>query len=343
MRAADRLTALASEHKVRVKDLVRQVLPMSPLTGELGTADLAVLERYADPDLLVKAGAKRLTTLIAKASHNKQGTERAAQWLAAAEASLELYDGCPAVAFADLATEIATEARLLRAVQSELVAHAAARGAAYLEVDPGALARSLPGLGEVGGPAVVAVMGYPDRSRRGKQFRCFTGLVPRASETGGTDRKGEPMSKAGSSLLRTTFVRSADTARKQGPPAGPDLLPANGRTRQGPPRGTLRGRGRPGRAGLGRHVPRRALRDPGHRRPGCHRLRGQGHHRTKVDRDRRGTGTAPFEEGGQEGGEGPQGRPDGAAHAERNKCWPTGRPSPPPIFCPGRLSSQGPR
>ena len=211
------MTALGSEHKVRVKDLVRQVLPMSPLTGELGTADLAVLERYADPDLLVKAGAKRLTTLIAKASHNKQGTERAAQWLAAAEASLELYDGCPAVAFADLATEIATEARLLRAVQSELVAHAAARGAAYLEVDPGALARSLPGLGEVGGPAVVAVMGYPDRSRRGKQFRCFTGLVPRASETGGTDRKGEPMSKAGSSLLRTTFVRSADTARKQGP------------------------------------------------------------------------------------------------------------------------------
>ena len=39
----------------------------------------------------------------------------------------------------------------------------------------------------------------------------------RASETGETDRKGQPMSKAGSRLLRTTFVRAANTARKQDP------------------------------------------------------------------------------------------------------------------------------
>jgi hypothetical protein len=40
---------------------------------------------------------------------------------------------------------------------------------------------------------------------------------PKASETGETDRKGQPISKAGSSLLRTTLVRAADTARKQDP------------------------------------------------------------------------------------------------------------------------------
>ncbi len=217
VRATDRLTALASEHKVRIKDLVRQVLPMSPLTGDLGVSDLAVLERYADPNVLANAGAKRLTTLVAKASYNHLGAERAAQWLAAAKASLELYAGCPAMAFADLAAEIVTEVRLLRAVQSELASHGAAREAAYVKVDPDGLARSLPGLAEVGGPAVVAAMGAPDRFRRGKQFRSFTGLVPRASETGDTDRKGQPMSKAGSSLLRTTLVRAAGTARKQDP------------------------------------------------------------------------------------------------------------------------------
>jgi len=84
-------------------------------------------------------------------------------------------------------------------------------------VDPAGLARSLPGLADVGGPALVATMGEPARFRRGKQFRSFTGLVPKASETGNTDRKGQPMSKAGSSLLRTTMVRAADTARKQDP------------------------------------------------------------------------------------------------------------------------------
>ncbi|HVC67883.1 MAG TPA: IS110 family transposase [Acidimicrobiales bacterium] len=217
VRATDRLVAQASVHKVRIKDLVRQVLPMSPLTGDLGVADLAVLERYADPRRLVAAGAKRLTTLIAKASQHQLGAERAQRWITAAEAALELYGDHPAVAFDDLAAEIATEVRLLRAIDAELAIHADAREAAYAQVDPAGLARSLPGLGAVGGPALVATMGDPARFKRAKQFRSFTGLVPKASETGNTDRKGQPMSKAGSSLLRTTMVRAADTARKHDP------------------------------------------------------------------------------------------------------------------------------
>lgn len=41
VRATDRLTRAGAEHKRRIKDLTRQLLPMSPLTGELGVADLA--------------------------------------------------------------------------------------------------------------------------------------------------------------------------------------------------------------------------------------------------------------------------------------------------------------
>ena len=217
VRACDRLTQAGAEHKVRIKDLVRQLLPMTPLSGDLGVADLAVLERWADPNALVKAGVKRVTAVIAKASHHHQGAERAGEWVAAAEASIDLYAGHPTVAFADLAAEVATEVRLLRAVQAELAGHAREREDCYRWVDYGSVARSLPGLAEVGGPALVAVMGDPARFRRGKQFRAFTGLAPRASETGETDRKGQPMSKAGSSLLRTTLVRAADHARKLDP------------------------------------------------------------------------------------------------------------------------------
>jgi transposase len=36
VRAADRLTRLAAEHKTRIKDLVRQLMPLTPLTGDLG-------------------------------------------------------------------------------------------------------------------------------------------------------------------------------------------------------------------------------------------------------------------------------------------------------------------
>lgn len=155
--------------------------------------------------------------MIARASHNHLGAERADQWLVAAQEALDLYGEHPAVACGELAAEVASEVRLLRALQAELAVHAPAREQAYGQVDPEQLARSLPGLKTVGGPVLVACMGDPARFSNPAAFRSFTGLAPKASETGYSDRKGQPISKAGSSLLRTTLIRAADTARKQDP------------------------------------------------------------------------------------------------------------------------------
>ena len=162
---------------------------MTPLAGELGQADLAVLERYADPHTLLAAGRARLTRVIVKASHGQQGAARANQWLGAARASLELYADHPAVAFQDLAAEVTTELRLLATTQAELARHATQRESCYRWVDPPGLARSLPGLAEIGGPALVATMGPATRFATAAKFRSFTGLAPKASETGQTDAK----------------------------------------------------------------------------------------------------------------------------------------------------------
>ncbi|HVH20819.1 MAG TPA: transposase [Pseudonocardia sp.] len=217
VRACDRLTAQGALHQRRIKDLVRQLLPNTPLTGDLSRTDLAVLERWADPRALLTAGRARLLAVIAKTSRGQQGPARADRWRAAAAAALELYGDHPAIAFTDLAAEVLTEVRLLQAVRTELAGHAAARAEAYRFTDPAALAASLPGLAEVGAPTVTAIIGRAGRFRTGKQFRSFTGLAPRASETGNTDRKGQPMSKAGNRLLRTTLIRAADNARRQDP------------------------------------------------------------------------------------------------------------------------------
>jgi len=100
-------------------------------------ADLAVLEGTgADPHALLRCGQARLGRLIGTASHGQQGTQRAAQWLAAARASLQLYDDHPAVAFTDLAAEVQTEVRLLRATQAELERHAAQREYCYRRAWP---------------------------------------------------------------------------------------------------------------------------------------------------------------------------------------------------------------
>jgi len=130
---------------------------------------------------------------------------------------VELYGDHPAIAFTDLAAEVGTEVRLLRATQaSSPPTHRNVKPPTRY-TDLGGLARTLPGVAEVGGPVLVAEMGRAARFPNGAAFKSYTGLAPRASETGNTDRKGHPMSKAGSSLLRTTLIRAADNARKQDP------------------------------------------------------------------------------------------------------------------------------
>ena len=219
VRAADRLTDTATRHKIRLRELARQVMPTidDVVRGELAGCDIAVLERFGDPRALVRVGRARLGALIHKASRGYHGVERAEGWLAAARAALDLYGDDPAVAFADLAAEMASEARLLRAVLAERDAHARARESAYVEVDPDGLARSLPGIATIGGPVLAAAMGNPRRFPDSAAFKRFTGLTPRASETGNNDRKGQAISKAGPRRLRDQLVQSANVARKLDP------------------------------------------------------------------------------------------------------------------------------
>ena len=185
--------------------------------GELGQADLAVLERWADPQALVAVGRARLQRLLASASAGQQGTQRAEQWLAAAHAALELYGDHSAIAFQALAAEVHSEVRLLRATQAELVAHAMGAGSLLPAGRPGRAGPSLPGLAEIGGPALVATMGKASRFCHRASSAPSPAWLPRASETGQTDRKGQLHQQAGNRLLRTTLVRAADHARRQDP------------------------------------------------------------------------------------------------------------------------------
>ena len=99
--------------------------------------------------------------------------------------------GDPAVPFADLAAEVATEIRLLQAAETELQVHAGRPRGAYRTVDAGQIARTLPGLAEVGGPAMTAIMGKPGR------FPVATTSSPSwAWPPGQRDRRHRPQGRA---------------------------------------------------------------------------------------------------------------------------------------------------
>ncbi len=331
VRACDRLTRQAADHKRRIKGLVRQLLPASPLTGELGQADLAVLERWADPQALVAVGRARLQQVLASASAGQQGTQRAEQWLAAAHAALELYGDHSAIAFQALAAEVHSEVRLLRATQAELAAHAREREACYRRVDPAALARSLPGLADDrrARPGRHHGLGQPLRHR---------GQVPLLHRPGPTsirdrpDRPQRPTHQQG----RQPAAADHPVPRRRPrppprPPARPHLLDPDGRARQRPPGGGLCGRRPPGRARLDGHGPRHALRHLRHRRHPRHPRPGQADHRRTLDRARGGPPAAAPQEG-----EGPSTSPARtcAWRSRRNEAtlpflghsWPTTQP-----------------
>jgi transposase len=216
VRAAARLTDEIGQHKRRLIELARQAMPTigTVLSVGLSRTDLVVLERYGDPRRLATVRRDRLVALIAKVAHNQGDPAGKADALrTAAREALDLYGDDPAICFDALADEMATEVRLIRTLEAERDRHARAREDAYRTVDPTQLARTLPGIADIGGPMLVAVMGDPARFRNAAAFKAYLGLAPKASETGESDRKGQPMSKAGNRRLRTQLIRSAETAR----------------------------------------------------------------------------------------------------------------------------------
>ena len=138
-----------------------------------------------------------------------------AEWLASARAALKLYGEHPGVAFADLAAEVVTEVRLFRAVQAELAGHERAREATIGRWT-GRTCRSLPG-SRPSGDRCSSHMGEATDSPV-HPLPVFTGLAPKASETGNTDRKGRPCPRPATPAA-DTLIRAA-TPPEAGPAAG---------------------------------------------------------------------------------------------------------------------------
>jgi len=186
------------------------------LSEGLSHTDLAVLECYADPRALLAAGPARLTRLITITSRGQLGAAKAQALRTAAAKAVVLWEGDSAAALDDLAAEVASEVRLVRAAEAERARPEHARDAAFAQVDPAGLAASLPGLGPVGTTQLVATMGRPGRFPNGGAFKAFTGLTPRANETGQTDRKHQPMTRPALACC-SQLVQSANTTRKLDP------------------------------------------------------------------------------------------------------------------------------
>lgn len=185
------------------------------LGTELGKAALTVLERYADPHALQRLGRARLTRLLIRASRGAWREDRADALLAAARETLKLWPA-DAIDFAELADDIAVEARLIRQLGEEIDALDDRIATHYETADPTGIVASAPGVGAVLAPMILGRLGDAKRFSDLAAVRNYTGLVPKVSQSGTVDRH-DGLTKAGDHVLRYALFMAADHARKTDP------------------------------------------------------------------------------------------------------------------------------
>lgn len=184
-------------------------------TGDYGKAALAMLERYADPRAIKRAGRNRLTAMLIRHSRGAFREAKADALLAAADETLALW-AAGGLDFAALAEDIAGEARLARQITEEITALEERIAALYNDADPAGIVLSTPGLGITLAAGILGRTGDLNRFRNLAGIRAFTGLVPKIDQSGNTHRHGPP-TKKGDPGLREALYLAAEQARKIDP------------------------------------------------------------------------------------------------------------------------------
>jgi len=176
---------------------------------------VSVLERYANPHALNKLGRSRLTKLLIRVSRGAFREAKADELLAAADETLKIW-AAGGLNFEELADDIAIEARMIKHIDTEIVALDDRSAHLYEERDPNGIIRSAPGVGPTLAAGILGRFGDLNRFHSLAGVRAFTGLVPQIDQSGianahkGVTKKGDPG-------LRLNLFLAADFARKVDP------------------------------------------------------------------------------------------------------------------------------
>jgi transposase len=169
---------------------------------------------YADPHTLKRLGKPRLARFIYRHSRGAWGDAHAEALLAAATQTLSLWDG--ELDYAELADDIAVEARLALHLTEEIKELDERIGVLLVKLDPDGIITSVPGVAQITGAQILGRLGDPNRFDSLAGVRAFSGLVPSLTASGVTGKHGGP-TKAGDAVLREALFIAADHARRLDP------------------------------------------------------------------------------------------------------------------------------
>jgi len=172
-----------------------------------GQASRQLLGQFPSAAAIAKADIRRLTNLLSKASRGRLGRQRAESLKRAAKQSFALKQSNRNLVFRIriLLEELNLNLQHIGELDQET--------AAYMK-EQQELLKSLPGIGPVWAPAILAEAQpffNPERKNGGRAFVAAAGLDPKLNDSGGKTGKAR-MSKRGSKYLRTALLEAAEVA-----------------------------------------------------------------------------------------------------------------------------------
>ena len=214
---------MRSASKRRLLDLIRWACPAleKALPDLLTRLSLGILHEFFDPASVLGARRERLRRFLARHASGNHPTsgpfieQQIDALRAAAHQTRALYP-CE-LDFDALQCEVRLEVSLLRQLDSHIKELEQRCEAFYRAVHPSDAIRSIPGIGPTLAPVLVGVIANPNRFRNERQLRGFCGLFPRTSSSGGKDRPGQQITKAGNDRIKRALYLAADTARRIDP------------------------------------------------------------------------------------------------------------------------------
>lgn len=189
---------------------------VAALSSDLTKTALRFLASYADPHQVKRLGAARLGRFLYRHSRGAWGQAKATELLAAAEQTLALWGQDPELDYAELADDIAVEARLALHLTGEIHELDERLAVLYRTADPTGIIISAPGVGQIIAAQLLGRLGDPSRFDSLAGIRAFSGLVPRLDASGLTAKHGGP-TKTGDACLREALFLAADHARRSDP------------------------------------------------------------------------------------------------------------------------------